>query len=727
MPAGYVPKTQTEKALYNSLKEMELQCRERVDLLQALRASRDEAGPTYEENNNETAFSGGDQETGSIPVNEDIPAPPPGWSSERMAPTPNYPNSSQTPPPSSTLPPQNLPPRPSVDTPSRGSYFPPNTVADPGSLPLPPTLPVAPAQSPRAQSPERKPMLTTLRSREPKKSSSPSLAGTSSSSSRPTASKAAGLAWSSLARLTGSSSGAAQASANMGSGPSSGSLNKSYSNTNDREQQKRDSDISSFRSDTSKNTRTSYLSDIVRPQSTAEKSSSNLAADAAIAATQPSPEAEPLIDLSDTLSPSTQVPSPASPSSPGLSRPATRESNSSRNKAVLSKHTSRPDYLDPRPTRPQLRSPSHGQRTYSNSLPQLGRNKSDEVRAPGTHLAHSLGPTSYSRTREQKNFVTMANEEELRNRALESLYGPGANVDAAGESGVKQGKRATRQRSNTTPSANDYRPLEEETMNDSTGEPDDNIKQVMKNLPKGIDPEFAKQILNDIVIRGDEVHWDDVAGLETAKKALKEAVVYPFLRPDLFMGLREPARGMLLFGPPGTGKTMLARAVATESHSTFFSISASSLSSKWHGESEKLVRSLFALARAMAPSIIFVDEIDSLLSSRSSSSEGEASRRSKTEFLIQWSDLQRAAAGKEQPDKDKREGDPSRVLVLAATNMPWDIDEAARRRFVRRQYIPLPEPEVRKMQLDQLLSHQKHDISSEDLDILVEYTEGEFF
>ncbi|KAI5288730.1 hypothetical protein KEM54_004954 [Ascosphaera aggregata] len=247
-------------------------------------------------------------------------------------------------------------------------------------------------------------------------------------------------------------------------------------------------------------------------------------------------------------------------------------------------------------------------------------------------------------------------------------------------------------------------------------------EEVLKNLPPGIDPAAAKQILNDIVIHGDEVHWDDVAGLETAKLALKEAVVYPFLRPDLFSGLREPARGMLLFGPPGTGKTMLARAVATESHSTFFSVGASSLTSKWHGESEKLVKALFGLAKLFAPSIIFVDEIDAILSSRASQGEHEVSRRTKTEFLVQWSDLQKAAAGREPSESTV--GDASRVLVLAATNIPWDIDEAARRRFVRRQYIPLPESQVRKLQLERLLGHQNHNINEEQLEQLVELTEG---
>lgn len=252
----------------------------------------------------------------------------------------------------------------------------------------------------------------------------------------------------------------------------------------------------------------------------------------------------------------------------------------------------------------------------------------------------------------------------------------------------------------------------------------DRIRYVQKHLPRGVDENAAKQIFNEIVVQGDEVHWEDVAGLDIAKAALKEAVVYPFLRPDLFLGLREPARGMLLFGPPGTGKTMLARAVATESRSTFFAISSSSLTSKWLGESEKLVRALFALAKALAPSIIFFDEIDSLLSSRGGSSEHESTRRIKTEFLIQWSDLQRAAAGKVQTEKEKQDGDASRVLVLAATNMPWAIDEAARRRFVRRQYIPLPEDHVRGTQLRTLLGHQKHNLNEDDIHVLVALTDG---
>ncbi|CAK9437563.1 uncharacterized protein LODBEIA_P19410 [Lodderomyces beijingensis] len=235
---------------------------------------------------------------------------------------------------------------------------------------------------------------------------------------------------------------------------------------------------------------------------------------------------------------------------------------------------------------------------------------------------------------------------------------------------------------------------------------------------RGIDPTAAKSILNDVVVHGDEVYWDDIVGLESAKNSLKEAVVYPFLRPDLFKGLREPTRGMLLFGPPGTGKTMLARAVATESQSTFFSISSSSLTSKYLGESEKLVKALFLLAKKLAPSIVFMDEIDSLLSSRTEG-EVESTRRIKNEFLVQWSELSSAAAGRETNSEDV-----SRVLILGATNLPWSIDEAARRRFVRRQYIPLPEDEARKSQVQKLLKYQKNTLSDEDYDRLILLTEG---
>ncbi|KAG5459277.1 MAG: vacuolar protein sorting-associated protein 4A [Olpidium bornovanus] len=130
------------------------------------------------------------------------------------------------------------------------------------------------------------------------------------------------------------------------------------------------------------------------------------------------------------------------------------------------------------------------------------------------------------------------------------------------------------------------------------------------------------------------VKWEDVAGLEGAKEALKEAVILPVKFPHLFTGKRTPWKGILLYGPPGTGKSYLAKAVATEANSTFYSVSSSDLVSKWMGESERLVKQLFQMARENKPAIIFIDEVDALCSARGEG-ESEATRRIKTEFLVQ--------------------------------------------------------------------------------------------
>ncbi|EFJ44801.1 katanin catalytic subunit, 60 kDa [Volvox carteri f. nagariensis] len=214
----------------------------------------------------------------------------------------------------------------------------------------------------------------------------------------------------------------------------------------------------------------------------------------------------------------------------------------------------------------------------------------------------------------------------------------------------------------------------------------------------GPDQELATMLERDIIDQGINIKWDDIAGLEEAKRVLNEALVLPMIMPDFFTGIRRPVKGVLLFGPPGTGKTMLAKAAATETSCTFFNVSSATLASKYRGESERMVRVLFDMAREMAPSMIFIDEVDSLCSQRGTANEHEASRRVKTELLVQargGCQIDGVHGGGGDKDKDSASADgeppaPRHVFVLAATNFPWDIDEALRRRLEKRVYIPLP-------------------------------------
>mmetsp|Transcript_3247 Transcript_3247/g.11760 ORF Transcript_3247/g.11760 Transcript_3247/m.11760 type:complete len:497 (-) Transcript_3247:72-1562(-) len=223
------------------------------------------------------------------------------------------------------------------------------------------------------------------------------------------------------------------------------------------------------------------------------------------------------------------------------------------------------------------------------------------------------------------------------------------------------------------------------------------------------DGAHEEMIKSEVLDDSPGVSWDDVAGLEFAKATLQEAVILPTKRPDIFHGLRSPPKGVLLFGPPGTGKTMLAKAVATESDATFFNISASALTSKWMGEGEKLVRALFSLARKAQPSVIFIDEIDSMLSARAAG-ENDATRRLKTEFLVQ---LDGAATSADD-----------RVVVMGATNRPMELDDAVLRRLTKRIYIPLPEDATRDALLRHLLKSVPCELSGADMRDVVRRTKG---
>ncbi|EPE05195.1 vacuolar sorting atpase [Ophiostoma piceae UAMH 11346] len=227
----------------------------------------------------------------------------------------------------------------------------------------------------------------------------------------------------------------------------------------------------------------------------------------------------------------------------------------------------------------------------------------------------------------------------------------------------------------------------------------------------GIDEDSKKlrnALAGAILQERPNVKWDDVAGLDYAKESLKEAVLLPIKFPHLFQGKRQPWKGILLYGPPGTGKSYLAKAVATEAKSTFFSVSSSDLVSKWMGESERLVKQLFALARENKPSIIFIDEVDALCGPRGEG-ESEASRRIKTEMLVQMDGVGKDSTG---------------VLVLGATNIPWQLDAAIRRRFQRRVHISLPDISARTTMFKLAIGETPTTLQSNDYRELAIKSEG---
>lgn len=233
--------------------------------------------------------------------------------------------------------------------------------------------------------------------------------------------------------------------------------------------------------------------------------------------------------------------------------------------------------------------------------------------------------------------------------------------------------------------------------------------QNLKNLAKD---EYESNFVSAVVPPGEiGVMFDDIGALEDVKKALNELVILPMRRPELFSrgNLLRPCKGILLFGPPGTGKTLLAKALATEAGANFISITGSTLTSKWFGDAEKLTKALFSFASKLAPVIIFVDEVDSLLGARGGAFEHEATRRMRNEFMAAWDGL--------------RSKDSQRILILGATNRPFDLDDAVIRRLPRRIYVDLPDAENRMKILRIFLAQENLD-SDFQFDKLANATEG---
>lgn len=229
---------------------------------------------------------------------------------------------------------------------------------------------------------------------------------------------------------------------------------------------------------------------------------------------------------------------------------------------------------------------------------------------------------------------------------------------------------------------------------------------IVKKMTENNDEHLKQQINNTIIEENINVKFDDIAELEEAKDIIMEAVFLPKYIPNYFKGLREPWKGILFFGPPGTGKTLLAKAIASEIRGGFFNVKPSSFASKWVGESEKLIKILFEMARKQAPTVIFLDEIDSIARKRN---ENTFSHDIKTlnELLVQMDGL----------------NSNNNVLVVAATNRPFDLDEAILRRFQKAIYIPLPTKKGRRQMFEIFMKNNEYE-KNINFDELAEITEG---
>ncbi|TNN48055.1 Fidgetin [Liparis tanakae] len=231
---------------------------------------------------------------------------------------------------------------------------------------------------------------------------------------------------------------------------------------------------------------------------------------------------------------------------------------------------------------------------------------------------------------------------------------------------------------------------------------------------KNSDPHLLDMVTSEIVQQGPPVDWIDIAGLELAKATLKEEVLWPILRPDMFSSLGPAPRCLLLFGPGGSGRTLLGRCLASQLGAPFLQLNGSTLATKWLAEGDKIIRASFLVARCRQPSVLFISEVDMLLSAHL----GEESpvNRLKAELLAQLDSLLMGSG----------EDAGNQVLVVCSTSRPQDMDEGSRRYFARRVLVPLPDAGARHQIVGQLLAQSQHKycLSEEELALLVQRTEG---
>ncbi|KAJ7427518.1 fidgetin like 2 [Willisornis vidua] len=231
---------------------------------------------------------------------------------------------------------------------------------------------------------------------------------------------------------------------------------------------------------------------------------------------------------------------------------------------------------------------------------------------------------------------------------------------------------------------------------------------VVEEQPKNVDPLVLELVNTKVVERGPPVQWSDVAGQVSVKAAIEEELVWPILRPGAYSGATHPLRTLLLFGPRGTGKTLLSRCISTQLGSTLLRLSATTLLSTWKAEAEKILQTVFFVASCRQPAVVLITEAEALLAARAGEDGSQVSNL-KAQLL---SYLDNVATSSEQ-----------NVVVIGTTARPGSMDEASHRRFGTRLYIPLPDGAARRHILRQALAQQSCCLSERELAALAQRTE----
>ncbi|KAG7254061.1 hypothetical protein CRUP_028447 [Coryphaenoides rupestris] len=354
---------------------------------------------------------------------------------------------------------------------------------------------------------------------------------------------------------------------------------------------------------------------------------------------------------------------------------------------------------------------SYGNFTYSQ---QRCRCRSPMYRIPDISLSDSTRANGFERNAETSSLVFKPSKQQRKfsvhsSRMLSpssygSTKGSVGNLRPGGESygGKFDSANISEQSEEHRPSHLSHSSFARADMATSSSHA---AEEQLKNSDSGL----VDMVTMEVLQQGPPVDWSDIAGLDMAKAAIKEEILWPILRPDMFSGLSALPRSLLLFGPQGTGRTLLARCMAHQLGAVFLRLNSAALVTKWLGKADKIIQASFLVARSRQPAVIFISEVDLLLAA-SLGANDRPRNCLKTELLLQLDSVLSSLV--------------DHVLVVCSTNKPEDIPESLRRYFVKRLLVPLPDVRARHQIISQLLAQHNYGVGEKETSLLVQRTEG---